>query len=49
MRILTTDLLLWVIPNLVLLAMLMRASEYGSPLDRPERRLPMCSRTTGLI
>lgn len=38
MRILATDLLLWVIPNLVVLAMLVRAGEYGSPLDRPEQR-----------
>jgi hypothetical protein len=33
-------LLLWVLPNLIFLALLLRANGNGSSLDKPERRLP---------
>jgi hypothetical protein len=33
-------LLIWVIPNLIVLALMMKASEDGAPLDQRGRRSP---------
>lgn len=38
MRGVLIGLLLWVVPNLIFFALLLRASGKGSSLDRPERR-----------
>jgi hypothetical protein len=40
MRGMLIGLLIWVLPNLIILALLLRANGNGSSLDRPERRLP---------
>jgi len=41
MRGMLIGLLLWVLPNLIFLALLLRANGNGSALDKPERRLAL--------